>query len=66
MLNLKKKKKKKMKKKPQSQKTYLHIVVTSISIMNYELLANFCIPWRLIKVTKQATASNLNSSGQNI
>ena len=64
MLNLKKKKKKKM--KPQSQKTYLHIVVTSISIMNYELLANFCIPWRLIKVTKQATASNLNSSGQNI
>jgi hypothetical protein len=48
--------------KTQSQKTYLHIIIASISVMNYELRANFCIPWGLINITKQGTDSNSNSS----
>lgn len=37
----------------QSQTKYLHIIVTSISIMDYKLVANFCIPGRLIYVTEK-------------
>ena len=40
---------------------YLHIIVTSVSVMNYELIANFCIPRRLPKDAKWVTTSKRQS-----
>ena len=37
---------------------YLHIVVTSVSIVNYDLLADFCIPGRLVCDIEQRISDN--------